>query len=393
MIHRFADCELDEDRHEFRRSGRLLPLEPQVFDLLCLFLRAPGALVTRDQIVAEIWQNRIVSEAAISSRINALRRALGDTGKAQAVLATVPRRGFRLMAEVTTERAPASSPLPKPAPQRIRFARSRDGTALAWTTTGSGPPLLRAGHFLTHLEYDWQSPIWHPFLDHLGRHFSVTRYDQRTTGLSAEANGPVTLDTLVQDLEAVADAAGLDRFPVLAASQGVPVSIAFAARHPDRITRLVLYGGYAQGRALRQTPEDRDRADAILTLIREGWGRRSVAFATAFAALYAPDADHAQIEDLVRLQLASATPEAAVNLRRAIDGFDVTAMLAEVRCPTLVLHGRDDAVQPLEQSRLIAARIPGAEFHLLESRNHIPLRQDPAWQDLMARAIDFLSEP
>ncbi len=393
MIYRFADCELDLVAHEFRRDGARVALEPQVFNLLALFLHHPGELVTHERILEQVWNGRIVSDAAPASRIASLRRALGDSGSAQTMLETVPRCGYRFLPAVTCDVPPEDAPAAAPdRPQRIRFARSADGTRIAFASTGQGPPLLRAGHFLTHLEEDWNSPIWRPLLDRLGAQFSVTRYDQRGTGLSDAAPPAYVLVALVADLGAVADAAGLDRFPIFAASQGVPVGIAYAVARPDRVSGMVLYGGYAQGRAVRGTAEERATAEAVLTLVREGWGRSS-AFADSFATLFMPDASVEERSGLVRMQLTSASAVNAVALRRAIDSFDVTDLLDRdrVRVPVLVIHAQGDAVHPLSQGRMLAAGISEAELVVSDSRNHVPLPQDPAWEGLMAAAIGFLS--
>jgi DNA-binding winged helix-turn-helix (wHTH) protein/alpha-beta hydrolase superfamily lysophospholipase len=391
MVFKFGQCELDLRRHTFIRNGQPVPLEPQVFDLLALFLHHPGELVDRDKMMAEVWNGRIVSEATVSSRINAVRHAIGDDGTAQAMLQTVPRRGFRFVVPVTTASGEEthSPPLKPSDSQVIRVATSRDGTRIAHATTGQGPPLLRPGHWLTHLELDWASPIWRPMLDRLGQNFSLTRYDQRCAGLS-EVGTDLSLDAFVEDLEVVADAAGLDRFPIFAASQGVPVAIAFAARHPERVTGLVLYGGYAQGRTVRGTEAERQNAEAALTLIRQGWGRSGSAFAAAFATLYLPDGSKEELQNMVEMQLASATTENVVAMRVAIDAYDVTPLLSQVRAPTLVLHAREDSVQPLAQARLLAAGIKGAQLHVLESRNHVPLPRDPAWTEIMQAVERFL---
>jgi DNA-binding winged helix-turn-helix (wHTH) protein/alpha-beta hydrolase superfamily lysophospholipase len=388
MRYRFADCVLDIARHAFLRAGEEVPLEPQVFDLMTLLVSRAGDLVTRDEIVETVWGGRIVSEAAISSRINAVRRALGDDGARQAILRTLPRRGFRLEVAVETDTAEVRA---ASAEQHVRFAPSRDGTAIAWATAGNGPPLLRAGHFLTHLDFDRQSAIWRPLIDALEARFTLTRYDQRGTGMSDPDVSDFALDRLVEDLGSVADAAGLDRFPIFAASQGVPVSLAFAARNPDRVTRLVLYGGYAQGRSVRGNAEDRAQAEAILTFVRQGWGRAGSPFLQAFETTYMPDATTEQLAQMVELQRASATAETAAALRFAIDRFDVREILGEVKVPVLVLHAAEDAVHPLAQSRLIAAWVPGAELRVLPGRNHVPLPHDPAWQALVAETAAFLT--
>lgn len=389
MIYRFGSFELDPARHELSADGTPVALEPQVFDLLVLLVSRAGDLVSRDEIIAEVWKGRIVSDAAISSRINAVRKALGDDGTRQESVRTVPRRGFRFAQPVEVDLSAARAVQPHPE-QHVHIATSADGTAIAWATTGSGPPLLRAGHFLTHLDFDRQSRIWAPMIDTLNAHFSLTRYDQRGTGLSGQDVTDFCLDRLVEDLEAVADAAGLESFPIFASSQGVPVAITFAARHPERVSRLVLYGGYAQGRSLRDTEEDTAKAEAILTFIRQGWGRSGTAFSQAFATTYAPDATSEQLSEMARMQLASATPENAVALRIAIDRFDVREHLSSIRAPTLILHCEEDAVHPVSQSRLVASKIPGAELKVLPGRNHVPLPHTPAWDSLMRELSAFV---
>jgi pimeloyl-ACP methyl ester carboxylesterase len=265
----------------------------------------------------------------------------------------------------------------------VRFARSKDGALVAYATTGAGPPLLRAGHWLTHLELDWLSPVWRPLLDALGSSFAVTRFDQRGTGLSEREVARLDLEAMTDDLEAVADAAGLERFPILAASQGAAVAVSFAARRSERVSAMVLYGGFAAGRLVREG-SDRAEGEASATLIETGWGKPGSAFVAAFATLFMPEATREQIDSFTAMQLASASASTAARLRRAIDGFDVRALLARVRAPVLVVHARNDAVQPLDQARRLAAGIPGAELLVLESNNHAPLPQDPAWRELVA---------
>jgi DNA-binding winged helix-turn-helix (wHTH) protein len=335
MRYNFSNCVLDTERHLLFKDGEPVNTEPQVFDLLHLLVSNAGILVTRDQIVEEIWDGRIVSESSISARTNAARKAVGDSGKEQAIIKTVTRRGLQLVATVSRDNEETSVPPPLHSDrQRVRFAKSSDGTNIAYATSGSGPKIMRAGHFLTHLEMDWKSLIWRPYLDALGQDHTLVRYDQRGTGLSDPSVSNLDLECHVADLEAVANAAGLVRFPLIALSQGVPVAIQFAVRNPERVSCLILYGGYAEGRAIRDGGQSSGAAEAMMTMMREGWGNPQSAFMGAFTSLFCPGASQEQLADLVELQLASTSPENAGQIRMAIDRFTVLDQLDNVKVPT-----------------------------------------------------------
>ncbi|MBT6119659.1 MAG: alpha/beta hydrolase [Rhodospirillaceae bacterium] len=387
MKYRFAGCEIDIEGHRLLVGGEPRVVEPQVFDLLRHMVENPDRLIRRDELIDVVWSGRIVSDSAISARISAARAAVGDDGTRQSIIKTVPRRGFRFV--VTTEvvaegsvSAPHAPDRVASPPQHVRFCTSRDGTRIAYATTGAGHPLVRAGHWLTHIEHDWQSPVWRPFLNELGKSFQVTRYDQRGNGLSDWTADDFSLDRFVDDLEAVTEGAGLDRFALYGTSQGAAISIAYAARHPHRVSRLVLLGGYVQGRLVRGNEEERDTGKAMLTLIRHGWGKPGSAFLKSFASMYIPGGRQDQIESLAELQRQTTSPENATALRAAVDSFDVSDLLRQVSCPTLVLHARNDGVHPIEQGRALAAGIPDAEFVMLESDNHAILQNEPAWNVL-----------
>ena len=398
MRYRFNDCVIDTGSHQFVRDGTPVRLEPQIFDLLHLLAANPGKLITRDELIEKIWAGRIVSEATISSRISAAREAAGDDGKRQSVIQTVPRRGIRFVAQVDIEADdPVEAPTDTPAPveaiqasQKVRFCKSSDGTLLAYSVSGSGPPLMRVGHWMTHLEHDWRSPIWRPILTRLGRSFTLTRYDQRGNGLSERKVDDLSLDAFVLDFLAVADAAGLERFPVFASSQGVPVAIDFAARFPERVSAMVLMGGFAQGR-LRRSPQERAGAQAYSTLMRQGWGAEGSHFLQAFASIFIPDGSSEQVNSLVELQRITADADMAVKLRSSFDDFDVTDRLPLVQAPCLLMHGRNDGVHPLSESLNMAANLPHAELMVLESRNHIPLEQVASWEECFVAISDFIA--
>ncbi len=390
MIYRFAECVLDTARQELRRDGAPVPVEPQVFHLLSVLAAAGGDVVSKEELVGQVWKGLNVSDATISARINAARRSVGDDGSAQRVIRTLPKRGFQMAVAVEEEgTAPACD---TPAAPAIRFAAAPDGERIAFTRHGQGPSLMRVGHWLSHLELDWESPVWQPLVARLGAHFTLYRYDLRGTGLSTRDAENLTLDAFAGDLLAVADAAGLERFPIFAASQAVPVAIRFAARHPDRVSRMVLYGGYAVGRVFRAPSPGEVDEDTVLGLIRAGWGRQDSAFMKAFTALFMPDATPEQVRNFVRIQSASISAENAARLRQAVDRFVVEEDLAQVRAPVLVVHARNDAIHPLSQGQLLAARLPDADFIMLDSRNHAPLPQDPGWGRLVDAVISFCGQ-
>ncbi|MFT5488714.1 MAG: pimeloyl-ACP methyl ester carboxylesterase/DNA-binding winged helix-turn-helix (wHTH) protein [Paracoccaceae bacterium] len=394
MIYRFGDYSLDSSGFELRHGDDVVPVEPQVFSILTFMIENRAQVVSSDDLIASVWNGRIVSEATLSSRISAARRAVGDSGASQKIIRTIRSRGFRFMAEVTeTEDAQSGNTASPVAPfsnQKIRFCESDDGTQIAYATIGAGVPLVRAGHWLTHLEHDWHSPVWRPLLDEFAKTFQVSRYDQRGNGLSDWSIRNTSLDAFVDDLEAVVDAAKLDRFALYGTSQGAPIAVSYAVRHPERVSHLILHGGYVRGRTLRASEAEREQGEAILALMRHGWGKEGSPFIKAFTSMYIPDGTKEQIDSLADLQAQTVSPENAVVLRTAVDNFDVSELLAKVSVPSLVIHARNDGVQPLDEGRKLAAGIKDSEFVLLDSANHAPLKQEAAWDRLFEVIGDFV---
>jgi len=265
----------------------------------------------------------------------------------------------------------------------VRFTRSADGTALAWMTSGRGPPLVKASNWLTHLEYDYKGPVWAHWVRFLESNFTTTRYDERGCGMSDRDIGDLDFERWVEDLEAVVDAAGIDGpFVLLGVSQGAATAISYAVRHPEKVSHLVLYGGYAQGINHRGKSADRDFYKAVVDVFRLGWGRDNPAFMEEFTSRFLSDGSHEQLEWFNQLCEKSLSPETGGDLLMARADVDVTHLLAQVTVPTLVIHLADDAVVPIEHSEILARNIPGAQYVVLQGKIHILLEDDTAWPEL-----------
>jgi pimeloyl-ACP methyl ester carboxylesterase/transcriptional regulator with XRE-family HTH domain len=275
--------------------------------------------------------------------------------------------------------------------QRIHFCTSPDGVRLAYATVGQGPVFVKAANWLSHIEYDWNSPVWRHWMTGLSQHHTLVRYDERGCGLSDWNVTDFSLDAWVQDLELVVDALDIDRFPLLGISQGGPVALAYAVRHPERVSHLILYGTYARGRLTRSpTPDQVTETETLINLTRFGWGKDNPAFRQVFTSLFMPEATFEQMHWFNDLQRVSTSPENAVKFRIAFSQLDVQALATQVTTPTLVLHGQRDAVVPFEEGRRLAALVPGARFVPLDSQNHILLESEPAWPRCLAEVHRFL---
>jgi pimeloyl-ACP methyl ester carboxylesterase/DNA-binding CsgD family transcriptional regulator len=277
--------------------------------------------------------------------------------------------------------------------QRIRFCTARDGTRLAYAISGKGPALVRAPHWLTHLEYDWRSPVWRPWLEALSSRHTLVRFDPRGCGLSDREAAELSFDSWVSDLETVVEAAGLERFALLGPSQGGPIALAYAVRQPERVTRLVLHGAYLRGRLVRaSTPHEVEEAETFVHLARVGWGTENPAFRQVFTTLFIPGGTPEQWRWFNDLSRVSASGEMAARILNVIQRLDVRPLASLLRVPTLVVHARGDARVPFEEGRLAASLIPGAQFLPLESANHVLLATEPAWSVFLAALDDFLAD-
>ena len=397
-VWRFDGFVLDTQRYELRSDGEVVRVEPQVFDVLTQLVSNHHRFVTKEELFDSVWGGRFVGEAALTSRIKAARRALGDDGESQRYIRTVRGRGYQFVGtlladaspEAVVEDPPQQDP-PSPR-QHIAFCRAADGVRLAYAVAGEGPPLVRAANWMTHLGYDIESPVWRHWVRDLSLNHRFIRYDERGCGLSDWEATDFSFDDWVTDLESVVEALGLERFPLLGVSQGGAVAVAYAARHPERVSRLVLCSAYARGRFVRAVGEEEKRAAALdLDLARVGWGRDDPAFRQVFAAQFLPDGTRADWAAFDQLQRRTTSPENAVRFLEEFARIDVRDPARQVSCPTLIMHSRDDHRDPMRFGEELAALIPDSRLVALHSNNHLLTASEPAWQVFRSEIDAFLA--
>jgi pimeloyl-ACP methyl ester carboxylesterase/AraC-like DNA-binding protein len=284
-------------------------------------------------------------------------------------------------------RADALPDLPE---QTVLYCTAHDGTRLAYSEVGAGPPLVKTANWLNHLEFDFESPIWRGWIRELAADHRLIRYDERGNGLSDWDTPELSLDAFVDDLACVVDAAGVEQFDLLGISQGAAVAIAYSLKYPERVRRIVLLGGYSAGWRTRADNEEVARREAMLTLTELGWGRDNLAYRQLFTSFYVPGANPEQMSWFNELQRRSASPENAVKLMRVLSAIDVRQLLGQVRHPTLILHARGDQAIPFDEGETMAKGM-GARFVPLDSNNHILLENEPAFRMFVDELKGFLS--
>jgi pimeloyl-ACP methyl ester carboxylesterase/DNA-binding CsgD family transcriptional regulator len=331
------------------------------------------------------WHNRqIYGKLGVRNRMQAIAQAR--------LLGLVDTAAAPSPPPFQAQREPRNPHRPNPE-QRIYFTRSFDGTQIAFGIAGDGPPLVKVANYMSHLEHDWGSPVWRHWLEAFTRSHTLIHSDERGCGLSDRDVADLSFEAWVRDLEAVVDAVGLRRFPLFAMSQACPVAVAYAARHPDRVSRLILHSGYARGWLKRDlTGDQRDEENLMIELMRIGWGRENPAFRQVFAMQLFPEATTDELRALETAMRVSLPAENAVRLEREMHRVDVQAEAAQVRAPTLVLHSHGDEAVPFQEGRLLASLIPQAQFVALDSNNHLITKHEPAWAILTESMRRFLSE-
>jgi pimeloyl-ACP methyl ester carboxylesterase/DNA-binding CsgD family transcriptional regulator len=284
------------------------------------------------------------------------------------------------------------SAIPSSLRQQIRFCTSSDGVRVAYAVSGTGPVIIKAANWLSHLELDLKSPVWSHLVEELSRNHTLVRYDQRGCGLSDRDVAEISFEAWLHDLEAVIDASGVERFTLLGISQGASISVAYAVAHPERVKQLILYGGYARGKLKRHGGDAmRDEAETLVKLAELGWGQQNPAFRQFFTTQFIPGGTPEQHRWFNELERMTTTPRNAARIMRVFNEIDVVDLLEQVTCPTLVLHASGDARVPFEESRLLAGQIPDARFVPLESENHLLLDTEPAWLRWREEIRNFLS--
>jgi pimeloyl-ACP methyl ester carboxylesterase/DNA-binding CsgD family transcriptional regulator len=274
----------------------------------------------------------------------------------------------------------------------VRYLRASDGVQLAWAESGAGPTLVKAATWLTHLEYDAESPVWHHWTSFLGGHFRYVRYDERGSGMSERNINDLSWDRRIKDLEMVIDAScGSDPVTLLGISHGSAACVAYAVKHPERVARMILYGGFARG-ALKRSDEEANRMYEAIINLATLWGSDNPAFRQVFTSRFIPGGSDEQLRWLSDICLKTTSPQLAGPLLRARAHTDITALVSQVRTPTLVLHAREDAVVPIGEGRFLATEIPGAQFVELDSRNHILLEHEPAWVRFQEAVLDYTGQ-
>jgi pimeloyl-ACP methyl ester carboxylesterase/DNA-binding winged helix-turn-helix (wHTH) protein len=396
-VYEFGPFRLEVRERRLVREGRAIPLTGKAFEILRVLMERHGTLVLKRELMNAVWPETMVEENNVDRNISMLRKALGENASAREYIETVPRVGYRFVARVTTTTSAEAKPSttgggsPSAARQEIRFCVTRDRVRLAYARVGSGYPIVRVANCFNHLDFEWESPIWRHWVSDLARGHSILRYDGRGNGLSQWDVQDVSFESWVKDLETVVDAAGLSKFALMGHSQGGAVAIAYAARHPERVSHLVLCGAYSRGVNHRGRGEAIEVRRALETLVQLNWGKSNPSFFQLVTNMYIPenatDQDQCWFKEL---QLVSVSTANLVKFMRACDEINVRPLLPSLSVPTLVFHSDRDRVAPPEEGRILASEIPGSRFVPLASANHLLLAAEPAWKIFREELASFL---
>lgn len=397
-LYRFGPYRLDGDERVLLRDGQPVTLPPKDLETLFVLVERAGHIVEKQELLEKVWPGVFIEEGNLARHIFNLRQVLGDSRDGRNYIETIPRRGYRFTAPVTRinssttwPNSARTAPLPVPRPrQEIRFCLTDDGVRLAWSSVGSGSPLVKAANWLNHLEFEWESPIWKHWIAQLARHHRLIRYDERGNGLSDWEVREISPELWVRDLGTVIDAAGIERFALLGISQGGAVAISYAVDHPERVSHLILLGAFSRGCNHRLPAEELEARRALETLVRRDWGKNLPGFSEMFTKRFVPNGNTAEQRWWEDLQRVSTSPGNAARVLEACDEVNVRHLLPSVSVPTIVFQCEEDGVVPAEEGRILAAEIPNARFVPLPSANHVPLADEPAWKIFIEEIGAFL---
>jgi pimeloyl-ACP methyl ester carboxylesterase/DNA-binding winged helix-turn-helix (wHTH) protein len=390
--HVFGPFRLEASERRLLRDGAPVALAGKAFDVLLALVEGANTLQKQGALMDRLWPDVAVEPNSLQQCVSLVRKALADAPGVE--LETVRGQGYRLHATVVQR--PVSVPGPATAPalssQRTHFCTAHDGARLAFARLGEGPMLVKAANWLNHLELDWKGPVWKHWLALLSKEHCLVRYDARGNGLSDWQPPSITFEDFVADLGSVMDAAGVARAPVLGISQGASVAVAYAARHPERISALILIGGCARGWRVKKHDKLTQRMEALMLLMRQGWGLDNAAFRQIFTTSFFPNGEREATDWFNELQRQTTSPDNAAAILSALGDVDVRADLARISVPTLVVHSRDDLIVPFTDGLELASGIKGSRFVALERANHVLLDSEPAWPRLCDELTAFLRE-
>ena len=395
-VYEFGSFRLELREHRLLRQGAPIPLTGKAFQTLRVLVEARGNLVSKQDLMTAVWPETSVEENNLERNISTLRKTLGEQVSGRPFIETVTRVGYRFLAPViesTSVLTPSPAPPAEISPstrQEIRFCVTPDKVRLAYSTIGAGHPLVRVANCFNHLDFEWESPIWRHWVRDLAGSTSILRYDGRGNGLSTWDVADISFESWVHDLEVVVDAAGLDKFALFGNSQGGAIAIAYAVRHPERVSHLILCGAYSRGAYHRGQADAVEVRRALETLVQLNWGKTNPSFFQVVTNLYIPekasDEDQYWFKDL---QVISVSPENLVKTMRACDDINVRPLLPSISVPTIVFQADRDRIAPPEEGRILAAEIPGAQFVPLPTANHILLSEEPAWKLFLEELSSF----
>lgn len=397
VTYRFEQFDLQPSLGTLRRDGLPVHVEPRALALLSYLVEHRDRVVSKEELLTTVWRGEVVTDAALATGLRTVRLAIGDTGSAQRFVRTVHRRGYQFVAPTTVTSAEpvATEEMAGPADWArdvIRFCRTADGTRIAWAVTGAGPPLVRTANWLSQMDLERTIPAFTHWFEGLTRGRRLIRYDDRGYGLSDWTAG-FTLDEWIEDIDAVADAAELDSFPLLGVSQGGPLAVAYAARRPERVSRLVLNAAYVRGRLARaRDAAERAEADLDLKLTLAGWHAQDHSYQRFFGAQFFADDSPQKWDAFTSFQRRSVSAANGARFLEEQSRLDVAALAREVRCPTLIVHSRDDPRVPLSQAKELAELVRDSRLVVLDGRNHLLTAEETAWPRFLDEMYTFLAE-